>query len=130
MRDANPEHLARLSALCARLPGTTRETGVQSEYTGHCTTFRVGKKVLVWYLVDHHNDGREAVWCKPEPGMQQALVASDGVRYFVPPYVGPKGWIGIRLDVGTVDWDMVEELIEQSFRLIAPKRLVAQLGSS
>ncbi|MBW3591729.1 MAG: MmcQ/YjbR family DNA-binding protein [Actinobacteria bacterium] len=66
------------------------------------------------------------VWFKGEPGAQEAMVSSEPECYFVPPYVGSKGWIGARLEA-IADWDEVAELITDSYRLIAPKRLAAQL---
>jgi predicted DNA-binding protein (MmcQ/YjbR family) len=68
-------------------------------------------------------DGRVSVWFKGAPGAQDVLVGGDPERFFVPPYVGSKGWIGVRLDVDGVDWDLVEELVDESYRMIAPKRL-------
>jgi hypothetical protein len=67
------------------------------------------------------------MWCKAPPGIQAALVETDPGRYFVPPYVGHRGWVGAWLDV-EVDWSEVEGLIDESYRMTAPKRLVARLG--
>ena len=67
------------------------------------------------------------MWCNGSPGIQTALVETDPKRYFVPPYVGHRGWVGVWLDV-TLDWDEVEGLVDESYRMMAPKRLVAQLG--
>jgi predicted DNA-binding protein (MmcQ/YjbR family) len=72
-------------------------------------------------------DGRVSVWMKAEPGAQDVLVNGDPERFFVPPYVGKNGWIGIRLDAAGVPWGMVQDLVAESYRLIAPKRLVKQL---
>ena len=71
--------------------------------------------------------GRPSVWLKAAEGAQGALVASDRDRFFVPPYVGHKGWVGVHLDRSPVDWDELADLVEESYRLIAPKRLVARL---
>jgi predicted DNA-binding protein (MmcQ/YjbR family) len=70
-----------------------------------------------------------AVWCKAPPGAQQVLVGSDADRFFAPPYLGPKGWIGMRLHPGP-DWAEVTELVRRSYRLVAPKRLVVQAGET
>jgi hypothetical protein len=67
------------------------------------------------------------MWCKAPPGIQAALVETDPSRYFVPPYVGHRGWVGAWLDVD-VDWAEIEGLVHESYRMTAPKRLVAQLG--
>ena len=74
--------------------------------------------------MEKRGDGRPSLWCKAPPGSQAVLVGADPQRFFVPPYVGHKGWIGMRLDKGT-DWDEVALIVRRSFRLIAPKRLAA-----
>jgi hypothetical protein len=68
-----------------------------------------------------------ALNCKVEPGSNSALISSNPHRYFFPPYVGPRGWIGLWLDLDDVDWDEVSELLVDSYRLTAPKRLVARM---
>jgi hypothetical protein len=73
---------------------------------------------------NHHGGGRPAVWCKAAPGNQALMVRAVPERYFVPPYVGPSGWVGIWLDKG-VDWDDVADLLRDSWRLTAPKKLLA-----
>lgn len=74
----------------------------------------------------HGMDGRMSLWLKAPPGAQDVLVRSDAARYFVPPYVGHHGWVGVWLDVA-VDWDFVADLIDESYRMTAPKRLCALL---
>lgn len=91
--------------------------------------FAVRKKTFVMYMDDHHGDGRLALWCKAAPGAQDVLVGADPERFFVPPYVGPQGWIGVRLDTRPVDWAMVESLIEEAYVLQAPKKLGAALAA-
>ena len=86
-----------------------------------------GKKTFVTYA-DHHHDDRLAFWCAAPPGAQEALVASDPERFFVPPYVGHHGWLGVQLDV-PVDWDEVAELVADAYRTVAPKRLQAELDA-
>jgi predicted DNA-binding protein (MmcQ/YjbR family) len=71
--------------------------------------------------MERRQDEALAVWCKAPSASQQVLIGADPKRFFVPPYVGPKGWIGIRLDA-RVDWKEVATLVERSYRLIAPKR--------
>lgn len=77
-------------------------------------------------------DGRVAVWCKAAPGVQEALIAAEPDRYFRPPYVGPKGWIGIWLFASATpdEWEAVADAVDDSYRLIAPKRLVKQLDAT
>lgn len=118
MRD---DRLARLRACCLVLPGATEQP-----FFGTIPTFRVGKKIFALYEQDHHGSGRVGVWCKAPAGMQEALTAADPGRFYAPPYVGGRGWIGIRLE-DDVDWDEVAARVEESFRMTAPKRLVAEL---
>ncbi|MGH9184992.1 MAG: MmcQ/YjbR family DNA-binding protein [Acidimicrobiales bacterium] len=87
-----------------------------------------GKKTLLMYLDDHHGDGRLTIWCPAPPGVQGQLVDEEPERFFVPPYVGPSGWIGLRLDVD-VDWDEVAGIVEDAFRKVAPTRLVTELDN-
>lgn len=113
--------LDRLRAICLALPETSEKIAWGSP------TFRVREKMFGMYLNNHHGDGRVALWCKSTPEVQEALVAADPRRLFVPPYVGHKGWVGVRLD-GKVDWDEVADHVREAYRLAAPKRLAARLG--
>jgi hypothetical protein len=111
---------ARLNELVSGLPDVAIE-----DSHGHTGYLLRGKR-FAWLLVDHHGDGRLALWVKAPPGEQHALVSSDSRRYFVPPYLGPKGWVGATLDAASKpDWDEVAGLIEQAWRLTAGKRAVA-----
>lgn len=112
--------LARLRAVCFSLPEVT-----EKEAWGE-PTFRVRDKLFAMFATDHHHDGNIAVWCKAAMGMQEVLIDADPERFFKPPYVGPKGWIGIRLD-GKVDWDEVHALLAESWRMTAPPKLAATL---
>ena len=91
-------------------------------------TFRVRKKMFAMYAAagNHHGEGREGLWIKAAAGNQQAMVAAAPSRFFVPPYVGPSGWVGVYLD-GDVDWDEVADLLRDGYRLVAPKKLAAML---
>ncbi len=73
---------------------------------------------------NHHGAGRPAVWCKAAPGNQEIMIQANPRRFFRPPYVGPSGWVGIWLD-GRVNWSEVTDLLRDSYRLVAPKRLLA-----
>lgn len=115
----NP-HLARLRKVCLALPGAH-----EKEAWG-APTFRVNNKLFVHYRNNHHGDGRIAAWCKSDPESQMDLVESDPVVFFVPPYVGPSGWVGVRLDKKP-DWGVVSGLIERGYRMVAPKRLLKEL---
>jgi len=109
--------IARVRTLCLALP-----EAVEQPFGGHTApSFRIGGKLFVMTS----EDGTAMVFKAP-PGIQQALVESDAARFFVPAHVGHKGWVGARLDVEH-DWEEMAELIEDSYRLIAPKRLSARL---
>lgn len=109
------DRLPRLRGICAALPGV--EEGV----TVHHPSFRLRGKAIVMVTGD---DGDPALWLKSDRGTQAELVASDPQRYFVPPYVGHHGWVGVR--TRGVDWNEVSELVVDAFRAAAPKRLRAE----
>lgn len=77
---------------------------------------------------DHHGDGRLAIWCAAPDGAQALMVESEPERFFVPPYVGHRGWLGVRLDVD-VDWNEVAAIVEDAYRTVAPRKLVAMLDA-
>ena len=110
--------LTRLRRLCLALPESHE---VEAWGT---PTFRVKNKLFAMYAApdSHHGGGRPGVWCKAAPGNQGLMVRHAPDRFFVPPYVGPSGWVGIHLD-GKVDWAETADLIRDSYRLVAPKRL-------
>lgn len=93
-------------------------------------TFRVRNKIFAMYAGPHthHGKGRPAVWCKAAAGGQQFLVAAAPERFFVPPYVGPSGWVGAWLD-RRVSWRQIAGLLQDSYCLVAPKRLAATYAS-
>jgi hypothetical protein len=115
----NERRLARLRKLCLALPGT-------SESINHGRPcFVVDKRTFVMFLDNHHRDERVAIWCKAPPGAQTMIVESDPERFFVPPYVGPSGWIGARLD-RTPDWGAIRALIEESYAMTAKPKARAR----
>lgn len=89
-------------------------------------TFWGGKKTFANFTENHHGDGRASIWCKATFETQADLVESDPETFFVPPYVGVSGWVGIRVDVD-VDWGIVASLLEQGYRTVAPKRALKKL---
>jgi predicted DNA-binding protein (MmcQ/YjbR family) len=89
--------------------------------------FRVGKHTFATYVINHHGDGRIALWLHVPPGAQQIHVDAEPAC-FVPPYVGPRGWLGVELDRG-LDWSRVGALVRDAYRHIAPAHLVAALGA-
>lgn len=110
----------RLRAICSSLPEVTERPS-----HGEPCWFVRDKKMFVM-LSDHHHDDRLAFWCAAPPGVQDRLVAADPEHYFVPPYVGHRGWIGVYLDV-EVDWEAVVEAVDDAYRTVAPRALVEQL---
>jgi hypothetical protein len=126
MRKAAPKEdrrLTRFTKICLALPEATRQV------VGRHAGFQVRKKSFAWFLDDHHGDGIVGINCKVLPGDNTALIAADPRRFYMPAYVGSRGWVGLRLDVGEIDWDEVQELVTHSYRLVAPKRLAASVGS-
>ncbi|MCU1643152.1 MAG: MmcQ/YjbR family DNA-binding protein [Nocardia sp.] len=116
------EPLESLRTLCSALPEVTERLS-----HGEPTWFVRGKKTFVMFA-DHHHDDRLGFWCAAPPGTQEELVAAAPDRYFRPPYVGHRGWLGVYLDV-PVDWTEVAEIVQDAYRTVAPKVLVAQLDS-
>jgi hypothetical protein len=84
------------------------------------------KKTLCMFVDDHHGDGILGIWCPAFPGVQEELIEQEPDRFFRPPYVGPSGWVGVRLD-RDVDWEEIREILADSYRKVAPKFLVKQL---
>ena len=114
--------LGKLRKIIAQWPET-------DERLSHgAPTFWGGKKTFATFHPNHHGDGRVAIWFKAAPGMQAELVDADPEIFFVPPYVGPSGWVGVRVD-RKVDWKMIEALLEEGYRLVAPKRAIKQLDA-
>ena len=97
---------------------------------GAPTFFVREKRAFLMVLTDHHGNGRFAIWCAAQDGVQGMLVEADPGKYFVPPYVGHRGWLGVRLDRG-VDWDELAGLAEDAYAEVAPRKLVeaARLGA-
>ena len=115
--------LARVRAMCLALPETNERPS-----HGSPTFFVRDKKTFVMFHDNHHGDGRLALWCAAPPGVQAAVVDEEPERFFVPPYVGHRGWLGVRLD-RDVAWDEVAGIVEDAYRAVAPRSLVAQLDA-
>lgn len=111
--------LPRLRKICMAMPEATERLS-----HGEPTWFVRGKKVFAMFAGRHHDD-RVAFWCPAPDGAQEALIDAAPTRFFKPPYVGPRGWLGVYLDVPGVDWAHIEDLIRDSYRIVAPKRLAA-----
>ena len=103
---------------------------VTERLSHHTPTFFIrDKKVLVHLFEDHHGDGRLAIWCAAPPGVQAELVEQEPERFFVQPYVGRRGWIGLRLDIDP-DWDEVTGILDDAYRIAAPKTLIKKLDEA
>jgi hypothetical protein len=111
---------ARVEAACAALP-EVEITGQGGQHMGA----KVRGRTVVWLTDDHQGDGIFGLVGKAPPGVQQDLIASRPERFFPPMYLHHRGWIGLRMDRETVDWDEVDWVVRQSYRLVAPKRLAA-----
>jgi len=99
--------------------------GSTVEKTGDHLAFRVRKKIFAYYLFDHHEDGMIAFCCKSTLAELQRLIRDDPETFFKPPYVGPRGWVGVRIDLDNVDWDTVRELALRAYQETAPQKLAA-----
>ena len=115
------EALNHLKRICLKLPEVSLRPSHQTP-----TFFIRNKRVLCHLWDNHHGDGRLAIWCPAQPGVQSELIEREADRFFVPPYVGHRGWIGVRLDID-VDWDEIRGIIVEAYRATAPKTLVKQL---
>jgi hypothetical protein len=113
--------LARLREVCLALPEVTERLS-----HGSPTWFVRGKKTVATYVDNHHGDGRLAIWCPAAPGVQGTLVTEEPDRFFVPAYVGHRGWLGVRLD-RDLDWEEVAGIVEDAYRMVAPKKLGKEL---
>jgi hypothetical protein len=119
VRAAEREHtLRRIREICLAFPETSERLS-----HGAPTFFVRGKKAFLMVLTDHHGDGRFAIWCAAADGMQRMLVDADPERFFVPPYVGHRGWLGVRLD-RTLDWDELAGIAEDAYAEVAPATLL------
>jgi len=114
------ELLDQLRVICLAFPEACEESGVGNP------SFKIRSKI---FAMQHSFDERPSVWCKAPQGVQSMLVSSNPKRFFVPPYVGRHGWIGIWLD-SELDWDEIADLVDESYRMTAPKRLCALLDQS
>ena len=113
--------LKRLRAVCLAFPE------VSERFSHSAPSFFIReKKTLCMFVDDHHGDGILGIWCPAFPGVQEEMVAAEPDRFFRPPYVGPSGWLGVRLD-RDVDWEEVRLILTDSYRKVAPKTLVKLL---
>ena len=113
------EELEPLRGTCLAFPEAVESGGVGNP------SFKVRDKI---FAMQHGHEERPSLWVKAPPGAQELLVGAEPARFFRPPYVAHAGWVGAWLDV-ELDWDELGDMIEESYRMTAPKRLVAQLGT-
>jgi predicted DNA-binding protein (MmcQ/YjbR family) len=118
-----PDRLKRLRQICLALPEATEKVAWGDP------TWRVRDRIFAMQK-GNYGGGRPSVWLKALAEVQPRLVTGEPERFFVPPYVGHKGWIGIYLDGRALDWNRVEELVKDSYRLIAPKTLAVRVESA
>jgi predicted DNA-binding protein (MmcQ/YjbR family) len=111
--------LRKVSDICLAFPEATVEKH------GSHATFRVRKKVFAYFLDNHHGDGIVSICVKTRLGENQDLARAQPSRFYLPAYIGPRGWVGVRLDVPKVSWDEVASFIASSFAIVAPKTLAA-----
>jgi len=110
--------LERIRSICLALPETSERLS-----HGAPSFFVREKRCFLMVLDDHHGDGIFGVWCAAPEGNQELLIEADPVRFFRPPYVGHRGWLGVRLN-DEVDWDELVGIVEDAFAVVAPKRLL------
>ena len=115
--------LERIRARCLALPETSERLS-----HGAPTFFVRGRRAFLMVLTNHHGDGRFAIWCAAAPGMQEMLVEADPERFFRPPYVGHRGWLGVRLD-RALDWNELAGIVEDAFAEVAPAKLVDEASA-
>jgi hypothetical protein len=116
--------LERIRTVCLALPEVTERPS-----HGAPTYFVRGKRSFAMVHTNHHRDGRFAIWCAAPDGMQQLLVDGAPDRYFVPPYVGHRGWLGVHLDRDT-DWEEIAGILEDAYLEVAPPKLAQQALSA
>jgi hypothetical protein len=109
--------LNRLTEIALALPEVTRQV------YGEHAQFLIRKKTFAYFLSNHHGDGIVSVSCKVMPGENDALVAAQPKRFYLPAYIGSKGWVALRLDLGKINWSEVRDLLTGSYLLVAPKTL-------
>ncbi len=115
--------LERVRRLCLGYPEVSERPS-----HGAPTFFIRDKTTFVMFMDNHHADGRLAIWCAAPEGAQEVLAAADPARFFRPPYLGVRGWIGVRLE--RPDWSLVAATIDDAYRKVAPKKLLAVLEAT
>jgi hypothetical protein len=120
-KSSEDPRLIRLTKIALALPEVHRQI-----YGSHAQ-FLIRKKTFAYFLDNHHGDGIVAITCKVLPGENKSLVEAQPKRFYLPAYVASRGWVALRLDLGKIDWDEVEELLLGSYIVTAPKRLAEKV---
>lgn len=115
--------IEKITKIALKLPEVTWER------KGDHASFSVRKKIFAYFLNNHHGDGIVSICAKTLPGDHTALVAADPEKFYLPAYIGPRGWVGLRLDRGKIDWEEVEELLKGSYLLTAPKTVRTKMAA-
>jgi predicted DNA-binding protein (MmcQ/YjbR family) len=123
-KSAVEQRRRKVTEICLALPEASCEPA------GDHATYRVRRKVFAYFLNDHHGDGIVSVCVKSRLGEHLDRVRLAPERFYLPAYIGPRGWFGLRLDRGRADWREVAELVGASYRLCAPKTLVHRLDAA
>jgi hypothetical protein len=121
MSVSDPED--RIRSICMALPG------VAEKLSHGAPAFFAGRQFLIVWRHGHHDHRFPHMWCAAPPGVQDELVTTEPDRFFRPPYVGGRGWVGVRLD-GEIDWEEITSVCVEAFRTIAPKKLLAVLDAN
>lgn len=119
-RSISEQRRARLVKICESFPETVVDAAGESHLA-----FRIRKRIFAYYMFDHHGDGIIAFTCKSSLSEQRRLVKDDPISFYVPAYLGPRGWIAIRMDLDEVDWETVSELARRAYQDTAPRKLAA-----
>lgn len=121
--NAHDRELARVRRVCDALPEVEERLS-----HGSPAFFVRGKKTIAMFVDDHHGDGNLGIWCAAPPGVQEQMIDEEPSVFFRPPYVGHRGWIGVRLSPTVTDEELTQ-ILGDAFRVVAPKTLVAQLDA-
>ena len=124
MKSTEDPRLTQLAAICLALPESSRTD------QGSHAAFTVRKKTFAYFLNDHHGDGIVSVCAKALHGENNALVAAHSRKFYLPAYIGPKGWVGLRIDRGKIDWGDVRDLVTACYLQVAPRRLASQVEAA
>jgi hypothetical protein len=121
---AHDRQLERVRRVCEALPEVTERPS-----HGAPAWFVRGKKTIAMFVDDHHGDGNLGIWCAAPPGVQEQMIDEDPAVFFRPPYVGHRGWLGVRLSRTVTDTEL-RAILEDAFRVVAPRSLVARLDGA